>query len=434
MTCPKCGWHIREMAHFCPNCGAELERVVGNRICPSCHHEVSGHVTVCPACGASLAALAWVGRPSVSISVPLPEPARLLRMLAVVGGVAAIVVLAAFLWRTGQKAWSERQLAARPGDGAAATIPAVDQPSPAVVASPTDTPTETAMPTEPPLTETPEPPTAPPDTTPEPVVHVIRAGESLRAIAEQYGVTIAELAQANNMGATDLILVGQKLVIPSQAQPAPAPTEPPAPPPPATYVVKAGDTLVGIAIRFNVTQAALLAENGLTNGNLLRVGQELKIPGGALPTPTLAEPTPLPTDTPPPTEAPTATVADTVPAPTAAPAPTVAFEFPATNLLSPADGATIRGAEDVLVNWSSVGLLGDDTWYVVRFWRDDTALPTPPSGWTRTTAWRIPASYRPAANASSHRFYWSVTVMRVREGEPPVAVSPASQSRSFEWY
>jgi LysM repeat protein len=46
----------------------------------------------------------------------------------------------------------------------------------------------------------------------------------------------------------------------------------------ATYKVKKGDTLSGIAATFNTTVAALRKANGLSNDATLRVGQVLKIP------------------------------------------------------------------------------------------------------------------------------------------------------------
>ena len=45
------------------------------------------------------------------------------------------------------------------------------------------------------------------------------------------------------------------------------------------YEVTPGDTLIDIAIRYDVTVEELIRVNGLTNPNLLAVGQELRIPG-----------------------------------------------------------------------------------------------------------------------------------------------------------
>ncbi len=296
---------------------------------------------------------------------------------------------------------------------------------PAVVDTPTPTlePTEPPTPTlEPTFTPTPAPPTATPEPTstpppPAPLVHTVARGETLAVIAQRYGVTVAELMAANNLS-SEVLKVGQQLVIPGQTQASPSPGATL----PAVHVVQPGENLLLIAQRYGLTVAALMQANGLTSNDVLRVGQELRLPGGA-PTPTATE---APTVTPTPTVAATATSA---PAPTAS----VAYEFPAPNLLTPADGATVEGAEDVILNWTSVGLLGNDTWYVVRVWRDDPSEPAPSTGWTRTTAWRIPASFQPQAGARSRRFWWSVTVMRLREGQTPLAVSPESAQRWFEW-
>lgn len=58
------------------------------------------------------------------------------------------------------------------------------------------------------------------------------------------------------------------------------PTAPPPPPQPRTYTVQAGDTLRGIAEQFNVSVADLLRVNNLTpeQADALRVGTVLTIP------------------------------------------------------------------------------------------------------------------------------------------------------------
>jgi LysM repeat protein len=66
------------------------------------------------------------------------------------------------------------------------------------------------------------------------------------------------------------------------------------------YVVQEGDSLYGIALKFDVSTEDLMRANGLLDPNFLVVGQELFIPVGGLPP---APPTP--TDTPIPFEPPT---------------------------------------------------------------------------------------------------------------------------------
>lgn len=47
-----------------------------------------------------------------------------------------------------------------------------------------------------------------------------------------------------------------------------------------TYIVKAGDTLSGIAKTHGTTVAALVAANGIKDKNFIYIGQVIKIPGG----------------------------------------------------------------------------------------------------------------------------------------------------------
>jgi LysM repeat protein len=91
-------------------------------------------------------------------------------------------------------------------------------PRPSATATATSTPPPSATPT-----LTPEPPTAtpePPTATPEPPAggrrYTVQSGDSLRSIAEQFGVSVEALLQANNLTAAegDALRVGQELVIP----------------------------------------------------------------------------------------------------------------------------------------------------------------------------------------------------------------------------
>ncbi len=55
-------------------------------------------------------------------------------------------------------------------------------------------------------------------------------------------------------------------------------------PPPQVYVVKAGDTLYAIANRFNCAVDDLIQANGIANPNALQVGQKLQIPSTSIDT------------------------------------------------------------------------------------------------------------------------------------------------------
>ena len=139
---------------------------------------------------------------------------------------------------------------------------------------------------------TPEPePTPDPEPTPEPepertigsIEYRVKSGDFLRKIANQFGVTSAAIAEASGLTNPNLIFVGQVLTIPNQSveqEPAPAAEPEPAPEPEQeeTYTVRAGDTLFRIAARVGVSYQAIVKENNISNPNLIRVGQVLRIP------------------------------------------------------------------------------------------------------------------------------------------------------------
>ncbi len=86
---------------------------------------------------------------------------------------------------------------------------------------------------QPAATPTPVQPTAPPapvmTSTPLPdgtVIHVVQPGDTLYGIAYEYGVDPEQIRQLNNLGSSNLIVVGQQLVI-KQGQPAATPTPQP---------------------------------------------------------------------------------------------------------------------------------------------------------------------------------------------------------------
>ncbi len=99
--------------------------------------------------------------------------------------------------------------------------------------------------------------------------HTVRAGETLREIAAANSTTVAALAAANHLADADLILVGQKLAIPGPEA---------APPPPPTRCAP-GTRSGSIASRHGTSVSALVQLNQLSNPNLIRIGQVLKVPG-----------------------------------------------------------------------------------------------------------------------------------------------------------
>ena len=95
-------------------------------------------------------------------------------------------------------------------------------------------------------------------------VYIVKKGDSLYKIAQNYDTTVSEIMQLNNLTSTSLS-VGQVLEIPIKNVSS------------DTYTVKSGDNLYKIAQNYNTTVDELKRLNNLT-GNLLNIGQVLKIP------------------------------------------------------------------------------------------------------------------------------------------------------------
>jgi LysM repeat protein len=124
-----------------------------------------------------------------------------------------------------------------------------------------------------------------------PVIHVVRRGETLAAIAARYGTSVAAIAQANGLRNTNFVWTGQRLRIPGAANPART-TGAPAPSSRSVHVVRRGETLTSVAARYGVSVVALMRANGLRNPNFVYTGQRLIIPARNQPSP----PSPLPQD------------------------------------------------------------------------------------------------------------------------------------------
>jgi LysM repeat protein len=106
------------------------------------------------------------------------------------------------------------------------------------------------------------------------VVHVVQRGETLFSLARRYGTTVGAIVQANRLDDASTIYVGQHLVIPSSAGVIPIPSLAGNP-----YIVRPGDTLIAIALRFGTSPAAIAQANNLRHPSLLYVGQRLVMPG-----------------------------------------------------------------------------------------------------------------------------------------------------------
>ena len=199
-------------------------------------------------------------------------------------------------------------------------------PSPSPPRSHTSTPPHLHTPTLPP---TPPPEPSPTSTNPPPpqpalVEHIVQSGDTLLDMAMEYDVPIAAIQLQNEMGDSTVVQVGQVLSIPPRAGWEGASRFW------VVHVVKAGETLVGIARTYGLKAADLKTVNGLTDADLLGISQELVLP---LDAPAVARaPVPTATPIPPPTPTPVAISAPltaTVSSPLPTTAPVVAMSAPA---------------------------------------------------------------------------------------------------------
>jgi murein DD-endopeptidase MepM/ murein hydrolase activator NlpD len=121
-----------------------------------------------------------------------------------------------------------------------------------------------------------------PTPTPGPPVYVVKAGDTLFAIAERFGSTVDAIVAANDILDPSLIQVGQRLLIPTAEPELVPPAD--APPESRVHPIRPGDTLPGLAFRYGTTPWALREANAdLDPHGLLWQGQELVVPPASVP-------------------------------------------------------------------------------------------------------------------------------------------------------
>jgi len=98
-------------------------------------------------------------------------------------------------------------------------------------------------------------------------IYVVQAGDTLFGIASRFDLTIAELQAVNQLPDPNRLVIGQALLIPLPRRS------------PLRYTVITGDTLFGLAQLFNTTVQVIAAANNLLDPNLIYPGQSLVIPG-----------------------------------------------------------------------------------------------------------------------------------------------------------
>lgn len=103
-------------------------------------------------------------------------------------------------------------------------------------------------------------------TVPEPQqIHTVQSGDTLWKIATKYGTTIPAIIEANKLDPNAYIWVGQKLIIPKTQ-------------PEKIHTVQSGDTLWKISQQYGTTIQAIIDKNKLDPNTYLWVGQKIIIP------------------------------------------------------------------------------------------------------------------------------------------------------------
>ncbi len=123
-------------------------------------------------------------------------------------------------------------------------------------------------------------------------VYYVTGGDTVEGIAARFGVSVEALLRKNGIANPDLIFAGQALIVPDlgYGYGAKKPdygygyNEPNSYGCANYHVVKAGETLSGIALYYNTTVHALLQQNKLYNKDFVYSGQKLCVPGGRQPT------------------------------------------------------------------------------------------------------------------------------------------------------
>lgn len=97
----------------------------------------------------------------------------------------------------------------------------------------------------------------------------VKSGDTLSEIASRAGTSIKTLQNLNGISNPDLIKVGQTLKLKGSPKKSSGSTK--------TYTVKSGDTLGGIASKYDTTTKKLQSLNKISNPNKIYAGQKIKV-------------------------------------------------------------------------------------------------------------------------------------------------------------
>lgn len=104
--------------------------------------------------------------------------------------------------------------------------------------------------------------------------YTIQKGDTLSEIAQRYNTTVNELVRLNNIRNPNMIYANETLLIPTKNNSISTGSDDKNN---TIYIVQRGDTLYSIAKRFNTTVQNIVNNNGISNPNLIYPGQSLII-------------------------------------------------------------------------------------------------------------------------------------------------------------
>ena len=101
------------------------------------------------------------------------------------------------------------------------------------------------------------------------IIYTVKSGDTLSKIAREYGTTVSEIANLNNISNPNLIYPGEQFTIKTNGSINNSNT--------IVYTVVSGDTLSKIAYKYNTTVSNLVAINNISNPNLIYPGEKITI-------------------------------------------------------------------------------------------------------------------------------------------------------------
>jgi LysM repeat protein len=221
-------------------------------------------------------------------------------------------------------------------------------------------------------------------------------GDTWLGLAIYYDVSLESLLELNGETDSDYIQEGVDVLIPYPTYtPTPDVTQLPTlqvleeiqPGQCREHVIAAGETLIRIALDYEVSVQLIKEVNSIVDADLVREGQKLCIP--------LVTPGPAPS-------------------PTFGPSPTPEIEppHPAPQLLYPPAGVEVPPRSDhIMLQWTVVDLLDSDEYYMVELRNVSHPDTRAVHGFVKTTAWQLPESVRPRADRIE-TFAWRISVVR----------------------